>query len=68
MAFMPAPPTFELPAPIDYTTYTSTVEAGYRSKETTAALTAGLSHFDNEDDIYTLRFGSVNSGIQHSDR
>jgi MtrB/PioB family decaheme-associated outer membrane protein len=51
--------TFELPAPIDYTTYTSTVEAGYRSKETTAALTAGLSHFDNDADIYSLRFGSV---------
>lgn len=51
--------TFELPAPIDYTTYNTMVETGYRSKETNAALTAGYSFFDNEADLFTLRFGSV---------
>jgi MtrB/PioB family decaheme-associated outer membrane protein len=51
--------TFELPAPIDYTTYNTMVETGYRSKETNAVLTAGYSHFNNENDLFTLRFGSV---------
>lgn len=52
-------PVFELPAPIDYTTFNTMLETGYRSKETTAALTAGYSYFDNEDDLFTLRYGTA---------
>jgi MtrB/PioB family decaheme-associated outer membrane protein len=51
--------TFELPAPIDYTTYNTMIETGYRSKETTAALIGGYSYFDNENELFTLRFGSA---------
>lgn len=44
---------FELPMPIDYTTYNTMLETGYRSKETTAVLLAGYSHFDNDNGILT---------------
>jgi len=49
--------TFKLAMPIDYTTYNTLLETGYRSKETTAALIAGYSYFDNDFDVLTLRFG-----------
>ena len=39
--------------PIDYTTYTTMLETGYRSKETTAVLVAGYSHFDNDNNVLT---------------
>lgn len=42
---------FELPMPIDYTTYNTTLESGYRSKETTAVFVAGYSHFDNDNEV-----------------
>ncbi|OGR18211.1 MAG: hypothetical protein A2X81_09965 [Desulfobacterales bacterium GWB2_56_26] len=51
--------TFMLALPVDYTTYTTMVEAGYRSKETTAVFNAGYSDFDNDNDLLTLRVGSV---------
>ena len=50
--------TFELPMPIDYTTYTTMLESGYRSKETTAVFNAGYSYFENDNELLTLRFGS----------
>lgn len=48
---------FKLAMPIDYTTYNTMLEAGYRSKETTAALMAGYSDFENDNDILSLNFG-----------
>jgi MtrB/PioB family decaheme-associated outer membrane protein len=44
---------FELPMPIDYTTYSTMLETGYRSKETTAVFVAGYSHFDNDNEIFS---------------
>jgi MtrB/PioB family decaheme-associated outer membrane protein len=45
--------------PIDYTTYTTLLETGYRSKETTAVLFAGYSQFDNDIDVLST-FNGVN--------
>ena len=42
---------FELPMPVDYTTYNTMLEGGYRSKETTAALNASFSNFENKNDL-----------------
>ena len=39
--------------PIDYTTYNTMLETGYRSKETTGVLVAGYSNFDNDNEILT---------------
>lgn len=43
--------------PIDYTTYNTMLETGYRSKETTAVLLAGYSQFDNDNDVLTTLRG-----------
>lgn len=50
--------TFKLAMPVDYTTYTTMLETGYRSKETTAVLQAGYSDFDNDNHLLTLIVGS----------
>lgn len=49
---------FEVPMPVDYTTNNFMVESGYRSKETTAVLTAGYSVFDNDNDLLTTDDGT----------
>jgi len=49
---------FELPMPVDYTTNNLMVEGGYRSKETTAVLTAGYSVFENDYDLLTISNGT----------
>jgi MtrB/PioB family decaheme-associated outer membrane protein len=49
---------FEVPMPVDYTTDNLIFESGYRSKETTAVLTAGYSVFDNDNDLLTVNDGT----------
>lgn len=51
--------SFELPMPVDYTTNNLMVESGYRSKETTAVLTAGYSVFENGYDLLTVSNGAT---------
>jgi MtrB/PioB family decaheme-associated outer membrane protein len=50
---------FEVPMPVDYTTDNLLFESGYRSKETTAVLTAGYSVFKNDNDLFTVDHGTV---------
>ncbi len=49
---------FEVPIPVDYTTDNYMFESGYRSKETTAVLTAGYSKFNDHNDILTTSDGT----------
>jgi hypothetical protein len=50
----------EVPAPVDYTTDTTTLQAGYRSKDLIATLDGTFSNFTNSNQL--LAIGAIGAG------